>query len=110
MNQDTDKPIDYKDMGFRDCIFEVSRFFSDMNEAANPFHLRLLSHLQYFAGSGKMAKSVEASLGGGATTKGLDFDEAIVNRTASYLLNYQSFLLTLAKALCDQNTLKFSNI
>ena len=45
------KETNYAEMGFRDCISEVSQHLleSEGLQAQNPFRLRLLSHLKCFA-------------------------------------------------------------
>lgn len=79
-----------------------------MDDSQNPFHLRLVSHLQYFTGSedgigpknetrNKHLCSREQELPALTMT-------AMATEQVGYMLNYQAFLLTLAKAFCDQNT------
>jgi len=40
--------LDYKEMGFRDCISEISKFFLETDSLQAPIHQRMLAHLQYF--------------------------------------------------------------
>ncbi len=46
-----DISTDYAEMGFRDCISEVSQLFLEIEgiQVQSPFRLRLLSHLKCFS-------------------------------------------------------------
>ncbi len=54
--------IDYKEMGFRDCISEISRFFSGTDTLQLPVHQRMLAHLQYFTRNSEFSPQISSDM------------------------------------------------
>ena len=50
LNNPVSMEVDYRSMGFRECIAEVSRYLSSVEglDSQNPLRMRLVSHLEAF--------------------------------------------------------------
>jgi hypothetical protein len=63
-HEDKSKETNYAEMGFRDCISQVSQHLLENEglQAQNPFRLRLLSHLKCFAEQKSIEIQVDNSI------------------------------------------------
>jgi hypothetical protein len=78
------KETNYAEMGFRDCISEVSQHLLENEglQAQNPFRLRLLSHLKCFAEQ----KSIEIQ----ATSIGSNIESVKAHSSRLKRKNYEN--------------------
>ena len=91
--------VDYKEMGFGDCISEISKFFSDTDSLQTPVHQRMLSHLQYFTRNADSQREIR----GGMCVPGSNSEILILQNR----ILFNAVWLNFVRSFCGGDNFKF---